>query len=291
VYCKQVASCFITGSQTSVHDNYMADIGPAYCNTPTITNCTHENGFEDNGDQGLLFYNNVITNVGAGLALWIAPNPGYTATMWNNVIYAVHDNQILDMAPPVYNATYCGSGATANGYCKTAGSYILESNTVECGDDTTQYDQCQSGVGAIGSGSIAASFLYQNNHFITATTAKGCATGAGAASSCTFAAFNVVQTLVTANGQGYKSSETYAFSPTASSNSTVGAGSNLTSSATGGLASLASDTTYACTDGSGNQPLCPARTILNRPPTGGWDAGAYRFSGPAPAQNLNGVAH
>jgi len=293
-YIKQVSSAFIVSYPSVVHDNHIEDIGPAYCNMPfpaNAGNCTHENGFEDNGDIGLYFYNNVITNVNGGLALWIAPNPGYTATMWNNVIYGIHDNQIMDMAPPVYSSTYCGSGATGNDYCKTSGTYIFENNTVECGDDTTLYDQCQSNVGVVGSGSIAKSFVYQNNHFITASTASGCATGGGAASSCSFSSSNIVQTLSTANSQGFSSSEAFAFSPSAGTNSTVGAGINLITSATGNLATLASETTYSCTmNGSQPSPSCPAQTAIGRPPTGTWNAGAYEFSNgsqpPAPPTGL-----
>jgi hypothetical protein len=281
-YVQQVSSAFITGYATSVHDNYIADVGPAYCNEPfpaNAGNCTHENGYEDNGDTGLNFYNNVVTDVSAGLALWLAPNPNYTVTAWNNVIYLIHDNQILDMAPPVYDPAYCGSGATGNSYCKTAGSYIFENNTVECGDDVTQYDQCQTQVGEIGSGSVATSFLYQNNHFITATTATGCYTGSGAALICTFAPSNIVQTLSTANSQGYNSGQAYAFSPTSSSNSTVGAGINLMSLANGILGSMASDTTY----GVGYNPvshtvIAPSRTSNSRPSLGAWDTGAYEYS-------------
>jgi hypothetical protein len=295
--CVQVSSCYVVNYTSSVHDNLISDVGPAYCNTPFpqyAGNCTHENGFEDNGDTGLNFYNNVITNVSAGLALWIAPNPGYTVNMWNNVIYAIHDNQIMDMAPAVYNPTYCSSGSTNNDYCKTAGNYIFENNTVECGDDTTLYDDCQTNVGVIGSGSIANSFLYQNNHFITATTASGCASGQGKATTCTFAPTNIVQTLATANAQGYNSSQQFAFSPTSGTDATVGAGSNLTSSCTGGLSSLCSDTTYSCTN-SGNQTSCPARTTNSRPPTGAWDSGAYLFSGsgqpPAPPTGLTAIVN
>ena len=291
-YIKQVSSAAIISYPVSFHDNHIEDIGPAYCNMPFpqyAGNCTHENGFEDNGDIGLVFYNNVITNVSAGLALWIAPNPGYTATMWNNVIYAVHDNQILDMGPPVHDPTHCSSGATGNNYCTTAGNYVFENNTVQCGDDSTQYDVCQSGIGVLGSTSIANSFVFQNNHFIGATTASGCSSGSGHALSCTFAASNVVQTLAAANRQGYSSSEIFAFSPSQSSNSTVGVGTALTLSWPGGYST--NDTTYACTDGSGNQPSCPARITVGRPSTGVWDAGAYRSFSPAAAQNLNGVAH
>lgn len=294
-YIKQVSSAFIVSYPTSIHDNHIEDIGPAYCNTPFPANagtCTHENGFEDNGDVGLNFYNNVITNVSAGLALWLAPNPGYTVAAWNNVIYAIHDNQVVDMAPPVYSSTFCSSGATGNDYCKTAGSYIFENNTVECGDDTTQYDQCQSNIGVIGSGSIANSVILQNNYFVTASTASGCSSATGHATSCTFASTNVVQTLSTANGQGYTSSQTYAFSPTSSGNSTVGVGSNLISSATGSLATLANGTTYACAV-SGNQLTCPGLTTVSRPSTGTWDAGAYQYSatGAAPAPPTNLTAH
>lgn len=299
-YIKQVSSAFIVSYATSVHDNHIEDIGPAYCNTPFpqyAGTCTHENGFEDNGDSGLDFYNNVITNVNGGLALWLAPNPGYSVTAWNNVIYAIHDNQVLDMAPPVYNPSLCNSGATANDYCNTAGNYIFENNTVECGDDSTQYDQCQSNVGNIGSGSTASSFIYQNNHFITATSSSGCATGSGAPRSCTFSSSNVVQTLAAANGQGYNSSQSYAFSPTSAQDSTVVmAGANLTSSATGGLASLVSDTTYACADAGGSQSQCPTRTTLSRPATGAWNTGAYEYSTssissarPTPPTGLTGV--
>lgn len=280
-YIKQVSSAFIVSYSTSIHDNHIEDIGPAYCNEPFPANagaCTHENAFEDNGNTGLDFYNNVITNVNAGLALWVAPNPGYTVTMWNNVIYGIHDNQVLDMAPPVYTATYCSTGATGNDYCTTAGNYIFENNTVECGDDTTLYDVCQANLGVVGSGAKANSFVYQNNHFITATTASGCATGGGAATSCTFGSSNIVQVLSTANGQGYKSSQNFAFSPTASGNATVGAGVNLNPPTSGLLATVARDTTYACTMANGNLPSCPQRTTVGRV-SPGWDAGAYQFSG------------
>jgi hypothetical protein len=291
-YIKQVSSAFIVSYSSLVHDNRIEDVGPAYCNMPFpqyAGNCTHENGFEDNGDTGLYFYNNVITNISAGLALWIAPNPGYTANIWNNVIYLVHDNQVLDLAPPVYNPTYCTTGATSNDYCKSAGNYVLENNTVECGDDQTQYDVCQNNVGVIGSGATATSMVFQNNHFVTLTTASGCATGSGAALSCTFASTNVVQTLSTANSQGYNSSETYAFSPANSNGATVGAGSNLIAQAVQNMASLASDTTYACTTGSGEQTSCPANAVINRPQSGAWDSGAFLYTSSQAPQAPTGL--
>jgi hypothetical protein len=293
VYCKQVASCFVTGSQVSVHDNHIDDVGPAYCNTPQITGCTHENGYEDNGDTGLNFYNNVITNVNAGLAVWLAPNPSYTVNVWNNVLYGNGvggDANVIGVAPPVYNPSTCPQGATGNNYCLATGNFVFENNTIECGSDSTLYDSCQNNVGVVGSGSVANSVVYHNNHFISATSAHGCATGSGKATTCTFAADNVVQTLSTANGQGYNSSQNYAFSPTSSNDATVGAGTNLTSSCSGGLASLCSDTTYACTNGGGNQPSCPARTANSRAPSGAWDSGAYEFGSGDPPSPPTGLA-
>jgi hypothetical protein len=214
--------------------------------------------------------------------------------MWNNVIYQVHDNQVMDFAPAVYNPSYCSAGETSNGYCKSAGSYVFENNTVECGDDNTQYDVCQNGVGVIGSGSIATSFIYQNNHFITLTTASGCSSGTGHAQSCTFASTNIVQTLSTANSQGYTSSETYAFSPANSKGATVGAGTNLMAQAVQNMTTLASDTTYTCTVGNGEQPSCPAEPITGRPPTAAWDSGAFLYSSsqaPQAPTNLTATVH
>jgi hypothetical protein len=275
-FIKQVSSAAIVSYATSYHDNHIEDIGPAYCNMPWAQYagaCTHENGFEDNGDTGLDFYNNVITNVNVGLALWVAPNPGATVNMWNNVIYAIHDNQVLDFAHPVYNANYCSTGINSQSYCNTTGHYVFNNNTVQCGDDKTLYDVCQN-VGFAGGGS----FSYQNNHFITATTTKGCKSGVA---NCNFAASNIVQTLATANSQGYNSSQTFAFSPASSGAATVKAGTSLVSLALGLLATLANDTTYACTWGSGNRPSCPGRATSGHPLLGGWDAGAYQFGSTA----------
>ena len=298
-YIQQVSSGFVTGTvggTSIVHDNYIWDIGPAYCNTnPSAPgNCTHENGYEDNADTGLYFYNNVVGNESDGLAVWIAPNPGSSVYMWNNVIYDIHDNQVLDIAPPVYNASVCPQGSTSNDYCKAAGNYYVWNNTIECGDDSTQYDNCQLGVGAVGSGAVANLVDFENNHIIAACSTisggcaanQGCATGSGAPTTCTFASNNVVQTLATANAQGYSSSgPIYAFSPTNGTGSTMGAGTNLTSSATGNLSTLAASTTYACTNSS-NSPSCPALATVNRVSSGSWNSGAYApysSSSPSPA--------
>lgn len=291
-YVQQVSSAFVVSNPRLYYNNYIDDIGPAYCNEPFpeyAGNCTHENGFEDNGDTGLYFYNNVITNVSGGLALWVAPYPGYSAYLFNNLIYAVHDSQVMDMAPPVYNGgANCPEGATGNDYCLAAGNYYVWNNTVECGDDSTQYNQCQSNVGLIGSGSTASLFDYENNHFIAASTSSGCAQGSGAPKTCTFASSNVVETLSQANGYGYTSSEKFPFSPVKLNAPTVGAGTNLSSTASGVAAAVTSDTTDSCTLAPGDVPRCPARIQVNRPGTGAWYVGAYESLLPGTPLSLTG---
>lgn len=233
--------------------------------------CSHENGFEDNADIGLNFYNNVITGVNQGLALWIAPNPSFTANIVNNVIYNVHDNQVLDVpAPPVYASSHCSSGPNGQGYCNFGGNIVLENNTVQCGDDNTQYiNGCTSNLAPYGS-SGSNTYLSENNHFIVLNLTG---TGCGATSNCTFTS-NTSQTQSTANGQGYNSSQTFAFSPT-TGGSTIGAGTNLTSSWPSGIST--NDTTYGCSDVS-NVSSCPARITIPRPSSGSWDTGAYEFT-------------
>jgi hypothetical protein len=102
----------------------------------------------------------------------------------------------------------------------------------------------------------------------------------------------LTQSHATTNGQGYTSSETYAYSPSASSNSTVGAGTNQTGTYCAALlgssdpilqaagTACKSDTGYACTYNSSNHTVtCPGRTPIARPSSGAWDIGAYQFTG------------
>ena len=102
----------------------------------------------------------------------------------------------------------------------------------------------------------------------------------------------------------YTSGETYAYSPVASANSTVGAGTNEYSGycaalSTAGLTAAAtaceSDTTYACTYNTSNHTVtCPTRTVNARPASGAWDVGAYEFTGgstPSPPTNVQMIAH
>jgi len=86
--------------------------------------------------------------------------------------------------------------------------------------------------------------------------------------------------------------------PTAG-NSTVNAGTNLTSYCTTLSGSSAGEvtragtscqnsTTDACSYNTGNHTVsCPGRTAVARPTTGAWDAGAYQFAGAPASLSIN----
>jgi hypothetical protein len=115
-----------------------------------------------------------------------------------------------------------------------------------------------------------------NEHFITANSVSTSCTNTGGA-VCNLGAHNITQSVSTANGQGYTIAETYAFSPTAGGNSTVGAGLNYTSSWPGGQST--SDTGYAITyNTSSHSTTSPARIPNARPSSAAWDSGAYFFN-------------
>lgn len=293
-WIQQVSSAFIVSNYgvgaATYYNNHIEDIGPAYCNMPVqqyAGSCTHENAFEDNGDVGLYFYNNTINNVSLGLALWIAPNPGYSAYLWNNVVFGVHDNQIIDVAASIYDSGLCvGGSKTSQGYCSVAGSFVFYNNTIQCGDDTTQYgNKCSYNGGESNQQSAA----YINNHFIADVTTGGCGSGYP---NCTYTN-NVVLTQAQATAQGYSSTEVpYAFAPPGPDGTTVTASStNLTTIANGNsaLLSLLQDTTYDVGYDTANHTVVVTARFTNaRPSSGSWQVGAYYYDAatPTPPSNL-----
>lgn len=125
---------------------------------------------------------------------------------------------------------------------------------------------CFQQVQNVGTDSLGTVYI-QNNHCITTANLYSIPL----ADSLT-ATPNTTQTPTTATSQGYTASQTpYVYFPTPGG-STIAAGTNLTSSATGTVASMTSDTTYAGT-----------RTPNARP--GGstaWDTGPYMSVGASP---------
>ena len=127
-------------------------------------------------------------------------------------------------------------------------------------------------------GTTFASFVVQNNHCINdgATIVSGSIPGSTID-------HNVGMTNANATSQGYTTAETYVFSPTLVTNSTVGAGTNLSANCSGQLSSLCSDTVYTVSEQTVNgvvTAVASSRATVARPST--WDVGAYQYGAGTP---------
>jgi len=142
-----------------------------------------------------------------------------------------------------------------------------------------------SGVSCIyQTGTPAAAITIANTHCITTAALTSGLTGSPNITS------NLLQTPTQASANVSTHFDQYSlsnvYSPVTSTNSTVGAGTNLASIATGNLANLAKGT-IICTQQTVSgvvQAVCPAQTNT-RPSTGAWDVGAYEFVGSPNAPN------
>jgi hypothetical protein len=256
------------GNCTQMHDNYWGTVPLSY------NRGAHQNaiGMFDsaNGATSQFVYNNVITGTTASggiVKLWLdqfmAPTThGYA---FNNALY--------NNAPGNYINIW--------GHGGNYGPWDIFNNTAECGTDASQGPcaaSCDSCNGIVHS---------QNNHWISSSSGLQCGTG-GSCKQTT----DLLQTIGTANGQGYTSSSKYAFQPS-SGGSTVGAGTNIQSlcDTINGLDTLAgaackNDVGYACSYNTTNHTVsCPDRSRVVRPTSGAWDIGAYQYSGQNPPPN------
>lgn len=242
------SSGMIIDAPVSVHDNVVTNI------VHSFDSGAHENGVEENFSQTTVFYNNIIRHLGTGaLGLWLAPDTGYTAYAADNIIYDTDTTNVLDFAASIKTSP--------------SGTIIFWNNTTECGPDSNPNVQC------IGQDPALTAVTVQNDHFITSAGAYiGCTTS-GCVTPTTIA--NLKQSKATANGQGYTASQTYAFSPTLVTNSTVGAGTSAASfySASG---IPAQSTTYGVNYNATTHTVStPALTAVNWNATP--DAGAYQY--------------
>jgi hypothetical protein len=228
-------------------------------------NGSHPNGYEVGDDSTHYFHDNVLHDTNGEMYI-LSPTAGNSEKdyTWNNVFYNIIGNppEIGVASPSVglwYNNTIANTCPVKTGSCS-------ESSLV-----------CFSGP-------FASSQILTNNYCVSGSL------GAGGATLTS----NLQQSSAAADANAspsfelYSVSQAFAYSPTASTNPTVGAGVNLTSSWPSGYPT--SDTTYACTQQSINgvvQSVCPARKSLARPSNGAWDSGAYQFSpGPPSPGNL-----
>jgi len=234
---------------------------------------SHPNAIEIVGG-GVTYYihDNVIHDLQAsGAETLMFGNSGETDYIWNNVFY----NNSVANAPEAPQT----SGQTGI-------SFTAWNNTIATGNGAS----CFHNSGQSGAGFTAVTI--QNNHCISTASTAADSTWAGTAATLTT---NVLQTPTVASGQGYTSSETYAYSPASANGSTVGVGTNLNGNCSGSLAGLCNVTQYACTYNSTSETVtCPANSTTGRPPLGAWNVGSYQYptSGlPQAPTNLVAVGH
>jgi hypothetical protein len=262
-----------SGIATSIdimHDNWMGPIWLGYTGG-------HRNGVQQGGgvDLGyLLAYNNILTavqNGGMG-GFWLeqgSGNSGLTAYVFNNVLF----NGAWGLGEGMQ---FCQEGSAC-------GPFYGFNNTMEA-----QFN--------LSAGVTATANLY-NNHCIQ--SAGGCPNNEGVwtvnettdKAQCAGTGSGCADQNVSTHFDQYTDSQTYALSPVAITNSTVGTGTNEKSICTtiSGLNTAAgtaclSDTSYACAYNTNTDTIsCPDRTENSRPVSAAWDIGAYEFSGAAPA--------
>jgi hypothetical protein len=258
--CRFNSQAFVTNNTRFFHDNLIEFIDESG------DGVKHSNGWELNGSNtDLDWYNNVVRHIGTvatiGVNLWF--NPAGTLRAYNNVVYDIH--------------------MAGGNYWDVAGNgpEIIYNNTLEGGP--------------IANNTFQPPITSRNNHFIGCTGVSG---GCFLSASNVNDANSVFQTESVANAQGYVAANN--FGPTAATNATVGAGTNLTSVGCSTFAGICQDTTLGVGYDSVNHVvIVPGRTPNARPASGAWDAGAYFFGGtpvtgsnpPSPPTGLSAVVH
>src|SRR6266550_2907123 len=169
----------------------------------------------------------------------------------------------------------------------TTSAYIFN-NTIGDGNCQFNFDHANAPLTAWN-----GTAYFQNNHFIGFPSAQlssvySCQTTA----TCTIVdnGNEVFQSAATAAAQGYTAASNFA--PTSFAGATVGAGANASSS----CATFSSDAALCSgtCDGAAYQPgsggevaSYPAISLVARPASGAWDAGAYFFGGGTTATKPN----
>lgn len=258
-----------SGGSTSVivSDNYIYNI-------ITSNGPTHCNAIETLGGGTIYLIGNVIYNLEcSGGESMMLGNGSETDYVMNNIIYGVSPGQTP-------NGPEAGPSTGLS-------MYFWNNTIVDPNGNTCFFPSGQTGSYTV--------IDFRNNHCISPASS---ALGSGFTVTTLINSNNLLQTASTADSNSspqydqYTSSETYVYSPVASTNSTVGAGTNLTSNWPGGFST--NDTSYACTQQTISgvvQAVCPARIANARPASGAWDVGAYQFSSstaqaPQPPTNL-----
>jgi hypothetical protein len=265
------------GNAHSIHDNVFDHVGFASYDLVSHNGIVISN-LDDSG--GSVVYNNLILSglpgATGGVSMWQTPPASTTSYAFNNV---TTNTNIAG------TSSWCGEYYTSGA---GGGACTFFNITAECGPDSDPINACfRVGSGQVGAPIISGVNEYNihtvyNSGGALNTISSECSGGA-----CPVVTSNIVnQTLSAANGQGYTLSQTYPFSPTLSSNATVGAGTNefalcaaITLVDANAGSACAKDTTLGVSYNTTNHTVSfPARTPNLRPSSGAWDAGAYQFA-------------
>lgn len=247
---KNMTNGFRSNLNSVIYNNV---IGPINTSFDTIT--IHENGIEPivmvNGVTGTNYIFNNIVHDCVAVAILTQGSAASTGVeinyVWNNVLYVGSTP-----SPPI--PLQFDSVSTSNSSCQN----YAWNNTIYGGSGSCIRAHSR------GNGNFGVLDL-RNNHCITDS---GTPINLEITGNTYTSIDNLTQSTSAASAQGYTLGETYVYSPTTGTSATVGQGSNLTSFASGQVASLASDTTYG-----------GARVTITRPGSGAWDVGAYEFPG------------
>jgi hypothetical protein len=270
----------ITGTGDIIHDNWIGPVLLGY--TGGHRNAIQNTGF-DNQVSALLVYNNVVTQVqnGGMGQYWLeqggCATPGCApAYVFNNLEFNTAAGNNFDLCQ-------------LNSYC---GPFYIFNNTLNCGSQSNCFGQG-------GNPSSVGTVNLINNHCILGTTGTvTCpATSSGA---LTFIETNDLAQSTAQAGANvathfdqYTGTQTHVYSPVASENSTVSAGTNEQSLCTtiSGLNAAAGtacqhDTSYTCSYNTSNRTLsCPDVGENTRPASAAWDIGAYLLNAGDPRPN------
>ena len=275
--------------------------------------------------QSNYFLNGSAKSVTSSVHNHIANDNGcfHTQTYWHdNVIDTTVGGQGHQPAGSCtffdFNNVWTNDGISQAGgrmwnFAPASSQWYIFNNTAECGLDAGPPN------GFCGPFNQAIFAMY-NMHFVTSSGAISCqsypgppvvptcaswTTTAGTLTNPTFTSIPgspsdiLIQTKATANGQGYSYAQTYQFSPTSPSGSTVGTGVNMQSvcnliTDSDAQAACKKDTTYAVGYNQTNHTvIVGTRTQNTRPVAGAWDVGAYQQSGGSPqaaAPTFNPIA-
>jgi hypothetical protein len=279
-YITDVANGFVGFDPVDFHQNTLMTLGASYDTTQ------HTQFWESNSDNGFVMYNNVFAHgTTIGLGVNMSTVHGATSYVWNNLMYDLSNNN------NIWDVSYPAGGVTKGG------TFYFWNNTTLAG--VVGGASTSSVIGCL-SGSDGCHFA--NNQLITSATPVSGNSGSGAAlicpaSNCT-QSNNILQSQAAASAQGYLPGSTYPYSPPPGG-STIGAGTNLTSTSPGcntpGLTTLCTDTTVGVgLNTNGYTVVVPNRTALNRSGSGTWDSGGYLYSAtqaPQPPTNLTATVN